>query len=146
MKGWSLQDLTCLVIVFKTQSVSFALTFLLLRGRCRCFPGAGAQEKRVQREDDRGGDLRGGEALPEGPAGEGQQAVHSVHRPAASEGGGVWAGAGTHVVDVFESPLFHRSASVLMVLMVRAGHSTKLLTPLACSPSFLNTHRFSENN
>lgn len=103
------------------------------------FPGAGAQAERVQREDDRGGDLRGGEALPEGPAGGGQQALHSVHRPAASEGGGLRTDAGTQV-GVHETLRFHRSAPVLMVLMVQAGHSTELLTPLACSRSFLNTH------
>lgn len=129
-----LESLTCLVIVFTTQNLSALISISFACGGC-CprFPGAGAQEERVQREDDRGADLRGGEALPEGPAGGGQPAVHSVHRPAAAEGGGVGADAGTPG----RRRTSDRSASVLMFLMVRAGHSVKLLTPLARSQEFL---------
>ena len=58
-------------------------------------PGTGAQEAGVHGQDDRGGHLRGGEALPEGPPGGPQPADHRLHRRAAPEGTGVGPDAGT---------------------------------------------------
>lgn len=143
--GRSLQDLTCLVIVFKIQNLS-----VLINAFPSCAVAADVFQVLVPKRSEFSGKMIEVEIYESGkhflkgrPVEDSRPFTPSIAEP-LQKGAVSGLTQVRAVLVAFVAP--QRTAPsigfvVLMVLMVETGHSTLLMTPLACSPSFLNTDR-----